>query len=409
MDRRERVQKLLNRWDKFGGFKKIITFNSKTTIFNWINTNIWIRFDRAANKAWNTIKENPIPYIILLFILTLSSFFWLPSTLAPPLEASFSNIIREQLIIANRQILIQILGGAILIAGLIIAWRRSEAHWQASQAQWHEVELGRISQNAENFSRAIEQLGNENESIKLGGIYSLESIAKGAPEYHNQILEILTALIRSEREISDPAVSPPKKEDEDPIPIYIQAIISIIGRRDIRKNEPILDLSKTNLYKADFKRGNFQLVNLEGSYLKEADFRAANLNDAIIIYANLENSNFDMATLKKAEFGKSILKSVRLTRADLTDAFLGGTDLSNANLVRSILNEAGFLNANLSSCELRHTECINTDFSGAIFNNTDLSGAKLYLDIGHQAVGLTKEQIDKAIISSQTKLPDYLV
>jgi hypothetical protein len=55
------------------------------------------------------------------------------------------------------------------------------------------VEVTQEQQITERFTRAIDQLGNDKLSVKLGGIYALERIAKDSPKDHWQVMEVLTA------------------------------------------------------------------------------------------------------------------------------------------------------------------------------------------------------------------------
>ncbi|MGL5076557.1 MAG: hypothetical protein ACRDBG_12150 [Waterburya sp.] len=46
------------------------------------------------------------------------------------------------------------------------------------------------------FAKAVEQIGNDKEEVIIGGIYSLERIAKDSPKDQCTIMEILTAFVR---------------------------------------------------------------------------------------------------------------------------------------------------------------------------------------------------------------------
>ncbi len=80
-------------------------------------------------------------------------------------------------------------------------------------------------------------------------------------------------------------------------------------------------------------------------------------------------------------------------RLNLQGAFIRRTDLSNANL-----EDANFSGA----------DCTNAIFRGANFKNTILEGTILKGADLREAINLTKEQIDTAIIDEKTLLPDYL-
>ncbi len=48
----------------------------------------------------------------------------------------------------------------------------------------------------ERFMRAVDQLGHPALDVRLGGIYSLERLARESPENHAPIIEILAAYVR---------------------------------------------------------------------------------------------------------------------------------------------------------------------------------------------------------------------
>jgi hypothetical protein len=48
----------------------------------------------------------------------------------------------------------------------------------------------------ERFSKSVEQLGSNDISVRIGGIYALERIAKDSPKDHWTIMEVLTAFVR---------------------------------------------------------------------------------------------------------------------------------------------------------------------------------------------------------------------
>lgn len=83
----------------------------------------------------------------------------------------------------------------------------------------------------------------------------------------------------------------------------------------------------------------------------------------------------------------------RMPKLNLSGAFIRRTNLRGA-----ILREANLTRADLSFADLR-----DVDFEGAIFDRTVLVGADL-----RGAKNLKPEQIERAVISRETKLPDYI-
>jgi hypothetical protein len=84
----------------------------------------------------------------------------------------------------------QVLGGAavLIAAGLGAGF----AYLQFSQQQQASHELLISNQVAKGF----EQLGSDKEVVRLGGIYALEGVMNTSEQYHQPVLEALSAFVR---------------------------------------------------------------------------------------------------------------------------------------------------------------------------------------------------------------------
>lgn len=142
--------------------------------------------------------------------------------------------------------------------------------------------------------------------------------------------------------------------------------------REISKDEIKSILSEHNIW-----------VRSAGAEGKAADFERAHLKGVVLIGANLREANFQGANLYGA-----YLKKAGLERCDLKGANLRGANLRWANLK----------NANLKGSNL-----IRADLREANLEQTQLQGANLKM-----AEGLTREQINAALVDEATVLPDYL-
>jgi uncharacterized protein YjbI with pentapeptide repeats len=78
-------------------------------------------------------------------------------------------------------------------------------------------------------------------------------------------------------------------------------------------------------------------------------------------------------------------------KLDLRGTFLRRTVFASANLERARLNRADFTNANFRGANFK-----DTDLEGTILHGADLTDAK----------NLTLEQLSKAIVDENTKLPE---
>lgn len=310
---------------------------------------------------------------------------------------------KEQFNIENeaRKTLAQILGGGFFLLTAYLTWRNvraSEKKLDQDKLATDEnlrlaltkldqdklvtdenLKLAQASLRAtldkqimERFSNATENLEGTQLSVRLGGIYGLERIAKDSPEDHWPVMEVLTAYVREKATLTSPLPVPSNKQHPRP-PMDIQAVLTIIGRRKWRENESLrldmhgTDLRWVRLRKAELDWVNFAEADLSGAKLEDAHLRSARLSGVNFTGANLTNVNFS-----KSDRGPR--KSTRLVRAILSGADLTKADLSEANLE-------------------------GADFTNAILTGTILNGANL-----KKAAGLTQAQINVAIVDQSTQL-----
>ena len=249
-----------------------------------------------------------------------------------------------------RATLVQFIGGAVVLGGLYVAYQ--------NLATLHDGQI------TDRFTKAVEQLGNQDPSVRLGGIFSLERIARESERDHPAVMEILSAYVRAHAKDQDPSRRPD-----------IRAAMLVIGRRRIERDEDsdgtALHLEGVDLSKLDLTKGNYARISFVG-----AKFSDATLADTQFDRADLTDSDLDGADLRQATFsGRAKLINASLRHARLFHAVLRGADLSGAvltgaNLWHCDLREADFTGAKLDSSFL-----LEADFKGAHFQGADISGA----------------------------------
>ena len=146
-------------------------------------------------------------------------------------------------------------------------------------------------------------LGNEILSVRLGGIYALQSLAWEYPEqYYVQCMRLLCAFVRnptkddSEDTYSDAyyrydARIPKLRED-------VQAIMDVISERD----EALIALELKEVFLLNLNRVNLKHAALEVSNLSYVDLTGANLSGAKLAGANLSGAWLYGATLSGTKF-----------------------------------------------------------------------------------------------------------
>jgi len=199
----------------------------------------------------------------------------------------------------------------------------------------------------ERFSKAVEQLGSKKLEIRLGGIYSLERIAKDSPDDHGTVMEVLASFIRRKSCI------PVELNRERQIPIDIQAALTVIGRRNSGNDkEYTINLRKADLTNADLRKAILCETDLGGGFLIGADLNGAILHNGKLFNANLEWANLRKADLTNADLGRAILRHANLSEADLSGAILHHADLHHADLHHADLSQTFLFYKTLTGEEL---------------------------------------------------------
>jgi hypothetical protein len=147
------------------------------------------------------------------------------------------------------------------------------------------------------FTKAVEQLGNSKEEVVIGGIYSLERIAKDSPKDQWTIMEILTAFVRKNcpitTEIKKIEVIPEKNfkaletlNNLEPLNIQTQAALTVIGRRNVVRDYTSIDFENLNYAKFLVERLDLSNSNLMSAYLRSVNLSGANLSNTYLSRAD---------------------------------------------------------------------------------------------------------------------------
>ena len=192
-----------------------------------------------------------------------------------------------------------IIGGLLAVGQVIASNRRATAAEKTAES----MEKGNV---AERFKNAIEHLGNESSSVRLGGVYALHHIAQEEVNYRERVFEILCAHIRETTTVESYKQRPtvPGKDCNEPT-AEIQSILNLL----------FVSESGKEIYKGN--QADLQRAHLQGAILANA-----NLEKALLLSVDLHGATLMCANLKGAAFGY----------ADLHRTFLGDANLESADM-----------------------------------------------------------------------------
>ena len=188
------------------------------------------------------------------------------------------------------------LGAGLFAAGALLYTARNFA---LSRRTFELTEQGQVT---DRYTKAVEQLGSDKLDVRIGGIYALERVARDSARDHPVVMAVLNAFIREHSREPWPPRDDGAEQPRRSTRSGVQAAITVIGRRDAKRE--------------------IMRINLVQAGLGSADLSGADLSSAVLAGAILTGANLRGAVLDGAD----------LTSADLAYAFLGGAYLRGAVL-----------------------------------------------------------------------------
>ena len=173
------------------------------------------------------------------------------------------------------------------------------------------LELTEQGQVTDRYTKAIEQLGSDKLDVRIGGIYALERVARDSARDHPTVIEVLTAFIRehSQEQWSLPAPTSRMKwiirrarfrasgrEQERSTRPDVQAAVTVLGRRDAKRDIRVIDLTGADLTRTDLGGANLHGADLSFADLTGADLLHADLTDADLPLAHLTGAQLSFAS-----------------------------------------------------------------------------------------------------------------
>ena len=274
---------------------------------------------------------------------------------------------------------LQLLGigiaGVVLMLQALIANSRARAMEEAAAAQADAARAHATAnfntekgQRQERLKNAIEHLGSDSESVRLGGAYELFHLAEDTASLRQTVLDILCAHIRrttGEDWYMDKYKSQPSEE-----------IASLLAQLFVYGHEVFSG------YRVNLRESRLNGADLRGARLAGADLRSAQLDNALLNDARLERVDLSAARLKRAQLRRACLREasliwVHLQGALLEDAQLQGAIIQGGHLAAATIRGGSLQGANLSSAELYGVDLISARLEGARLSWANLQGAML--------------------------------
>gem|GEM_PF-685518 len=242
------------------------------------------------------------------------------------------------------------------------------------------------------FKDAVELLGSDNSTTRMGALVTLESLMHQDPETLGvRITNLIVAYVRQQGQdasLHDPKsffywnkppenqTTPPERLKNKSIAPYedIKLGLEILAKRKLSKElEAQIDFDLHQIDHDLFRTSHFDLPQVYKQKTKVKSYVRANLQKANLQGAYLQGAKLEGADLKRAD-----LQGAYLQRADLQGAYLQGAYLREAKLYEAKLEGADLKGAKLEGADLRWAKLYGAKLKGAYLKGANLRWAKLY-------------------------------
>ena len=295
---------------------------------------VWERLGPARAQVQDLWRSLALPYklvfvavgiiFVIIFITASTQAIWYVEAIGigfvPILlwglpkrtAARLTSGLREQFDVENetRKTWATIAGGMAILVSLLFTWE----NLRVTQ------DLTRQGQITDRSSKAIAQLGDKEITVRIGGIYALEQVARISEDEHWPIMEILTAYLRKNcprlpREATSAAAEAPRPWT---YATDIEAVLTVLKRR---KSEREKDGHCLSFWPVDPSQANpkkeGQCLNLRSTDLNHANLQHADLQRAQFASVHLKKAYFSNAKLQRADFYGAKLEGARFIWAEL--------------------------------------------------------------------------------------------
>ncbi|MBH5334505.1 pentapeptide repeat-containing protein [Streptomyces pactum] len=264
-----------------------------------------------------------------------------------------------------RTTLVQVVGGLVLLFGAYATWRQLRVNQDGLRA----TQEGYVT---DRFSRAVDQLGSDKLDVRIGGLHALWRIAEQSARDREAIISIQAAYLRTHLPWPPTGPETPAADvhinDIPPLETRAadaQVALTALGVLCRQREQSWVNLSITDLRRADCDGLWFPEVNFDRACMEAAGLYHANLTQASLVSVNLRHADLTTAVLRRARCIVADLRGAKLVRTDLRDADFTETDLREANLRKADAHGAVFHRADLRMADLRGTDLSTADLAGA--------------------------------------------
>ena len=177
-------------------------------------------------------------------------------------------------------------------------------------------------QIADRFVRAVDLLASASLDSRIGGIYSLEWVARDSPDHGQSVIDVLCAFLRGHERDQELPV--------DQIASDIQTALLVVGRSIDYFPDRVINLREADLAGANLGRAQLGGADIMGANLAHSHLLGTDLTGALVLGVDLSGAhieaNFRDAHLLRVNFShaqlmpQTVIEGARLDDANFNDA-----------------------------------------------------------------------------------------
>jgi uncharacterized protein YjbI with pentapeptide repeats len=238
-----------------------------------------------------------------------------------------------------RSTLLQGIGGALVFVTAYVALKQ--------------LRVAEDKNLTDRFVKAAELLANkEKMAARLGGIYTLERIARDSPEDHWTVIQLLISFIEDQPKGMDTSTVLGKD---------IHAALNVIGKRNV-ENDPKLVTGSRHVTKIEIRSAKLRHSNLSLLNFDQATFEQVHFSRSQLAVVSFKGASFFGCDFSVTEFLGADFSGAKFHQCNFILSKFSGTKLKGAHFFRCILGEVTFTPADLSEAFFEECNLSGTDF-----------------------------------------------
>jgi|GEM_PF-4697039 len=227
-----------------------------------------------------------------------------------------------------------VLGGLVAIATLIYTHLRHAR-------ERDQLALDRARLRNERFGSAIAQLAHESLTIRQGGVFTLERLARESADERDTVFRVLHAFVQAHSTA---------RAGNDHAPIDVVTAFSALTRQPLSGTRALrlegVSLRGMSIDAANLTSSTFLFVDFSGSTMfglsaRDARFKECNLEGARLVFHPSDGVHIDFCRATDASIAVSSGSAISFRESDLSDSAVSVyQDVANQNYDECLLDRA---------------------------------------------------------------------